>query len=137
MPPSADIPSRKSPLRTRSDNLVAAILDAAVQVLTAEGAVRFTTARVAERAGVAAPRHRDAPEAAEAKAGGKQAFVVSVAELLPDASEAEHGLHTDLIERTLSEVGASFSETPGTLAEIGAYAEALADRLCGHLERLR
>lgn len=32
--------------------MVAAILDAAVQVLTREGAPRFTTARVAERAGV-------------------------------------------------------------------------------------
>ena len=35
-----------------SAKLVAAILDAAVQVLAKEGAQRFTTARVAERAGV-------------------------------------------------------------------------------------
>ena len=32
--------------------LIAAVLDAAVQVLRSEGAARFTTARVAERAGV-------------------------------------------------------------------------------------
>lgn len=36
----------------RSNQLVEAVLDAAVQVLVKEGAQRFTTARVAERAGV-------------------------------------------------------------------------------------
>src|SRR5882724_427346 len=49
---SASISSRKQPQQARSSELVAAILDAAVQVLTKEGAQRFTTARVAERAGV-------------------------------------------------------------------------------------
>ncbi len=46
------ISSRKQPKQARSADLVAAILDAAVQVLAAEGAHRFTTARVADRAGV-------------------------------------------------------------------------------------
>lgn len=49
---SSSISSRKQPQQARSAELVAAILDAAVQVLTKEGAQRFTTARVAERAGV-------------------------------------------------------------------------------------
>jgi AcrR family transcriptional regulator len=49
---SASISSRKQPQQARSTGLVAAILDAAVQVLTKEGAQRFTTARVAEKAGV-------------------------------------------------------------------------------------
>ncbi|MDH2355581.1 TetR family transcriptional regulator [Bradyrhizobium sp. SSUT112] len=49
---SRSISSRKQPQQARSSGLVAAILDAAVQVLTKEGAQRFTTARVAERAGV-------------------------------------------------------------------------------------
>src|SRR5882724_472399 len=49
---SARISSRKQPKQARSTGLVAAILDAAVQVLTKEGAQRFTTARVAEKAGV-------------------------------------------------------------------------------------
>ena len=44
--------SRKQPRQARSNALVAAVLDAAVQVLAAEGARRFTMARVAERAGV-------------------------------------------------------------------------------------
>jgi len=44
--------SRKQPQQARSSQLVAAILQAAVQVLEKEGAARFTTARVAERAGV-------------------------------------------------------------------------------------
>ena len=49
---TSSISSRKQPQQARSSELVAAILDAAVQVLTKEGAQRFTTARVAERAGV-------------------------------------------------------------------------------------
>ncbi|MBX4966015.1 TetR family transcriptional regulator [Rhizobium binae] len=50
--PSARISSRKRPKQARSSELVAAILDAAAQVLAKEGAQCFTTARVAERAGV-------------------------------------------------------------------------------------
>jgi AcrR family transcriptional regulator len=48
----AQISSRKQPKQARSAQLVAAILEAAVQVLAKEGAQRFTTARVAEKAGV-------------------------------------------------------------------------------------
>jgi AcrR family transcriptional regulator len=50
--PSPRISSRKQPQQARSSELVAAILEAAVQVLAKEGAQRFTTARVAEKAGV-------------------------------------------------------------------------------------
>jgi len=46
------ISSRKAPKQARSTELVSAILEAAIQVLAQEGAQRFTTARVAERAGV-------------------------------------------------------------------------------------
>ncbi|MHC1481494.1 TetR family transcriptional regulator [Frateuria aurantia] len=46
------IASRKHPQQARSTELVAAILQAATQVLAQEGATRFTTARVAEKAGV-------------------------------------------------------------------------------------
>src|SRR3984893_10846481 len=49
---SASISSRKQPQQARSSELVATILEAAVQVLAKEGAQRFTTARVAEKAGV-------------------------------------------------------------------------------------
>jgi AcrR family transcriptional regulator len=51
-PPNPPISSRKQPKQARSTELVAAILEAAAQVLAKEGAARFTTARVAERAGV-------------------------------------------------------------------------------------
>ena len=50
--PTAKISVIKEPQQARSTQLVTAILDAAVQVLAKEGAQRFTTARVAERAGV-------------------------------------------------------------------------------------
>jgi AcrR family transcriptional regulator len=157
------------------------VLDAAVQVLTIEGECRFTTARVAERAGVsvgslyqyfpnkvgilfrlqsdewrrtiallisimqnqslppierlrrlvhaflvseceeaavrraladAAPLYRDAPEAIAAKAGSERIFRDFFIEALPDASEAQRSLAGDLMKRTLSEVCASYSETP-------------------------
>jgi AcrR family transcriptional regulator len=51
-PDCAQISSRKQPRQRRSAELVKAILEAAVQVLAREGAQRFTTARVAEKAGV-------------------------------------------------------------------------------------
>jgi len=44
--------SRRKPRQARSVHLVSAILEAALQVLAQEGAQRFTTTRVAERAGV-------------------------------------------------------------------------------------
>lgn len=46
------ISARKMPKQERSEQLVAAILEAAVHVLREQGARRFTTARVADRAGV-------------------------------------------------------------------------------------
>lgn len=49
---SASVSSRKQPKQARSTELVTAVLEAAVQVLAKEGAQRFTTARVAEKAGV-------------------------------------------------------------------------------------
>ena len=46
------IDPRKLPVQARSTQLVADILKAAVRVLEREGALRFTTIRVAEAAGV-------------------------------------------------------------------------------------
>jgi len=49
---SASVSTRKKPRQARSQQLVADILTAAAQVLARDGAHRFTTARVAEKAGV-------------------------------------------------------------------------------------
>jgi AcrR family transcriptional regulator len=49
---STRVSSRRQPKQARSNDLVSAILQAAIQVLAKEGAHRFTTTRVAERAGV-------------------------------------------------------------------------------------
>lgn len=46
------ISARKAPRQRRSRQLVEDILEAAIRVLSREGAARFTTARVAETAGV-------------------------------------------------------------------------------------
>jgi AcrR family transcriptional regulator len=50
--PTLRISTRKQPKQARSAGLVADILEAAARVLAEEGAQRFTTARVAEKAGV-------------------------------------------------------------------------------------
>jgi AcrR family transcriptional regulator len=51
-PRNPTISLRKKPRQARSEASVAVILEAATQVLAKEGASRFTTARVAEKAGV-------------------------------------------------------------------------------------
>jgi len=52
-PPAKPVVSaRKAPRQSRSKQLVEDILEAAIRVLSREGASRFTTARVAETAGV-------------------------------------------------------------------------------------
>lgn len=49
---SPAISARRRPSQARSTRLVGDILEAAIRVLTSDGARHFTTARVAERAGV-------------------------------------------------------------------------------------
>ncbi len=200
------ISARKSPRQARSNDLVAAVLDAAVQVLRKEGAQRFTTARVAERAGVsvgsiyqyfpnkaailfrvqaeewrrntamlagilndtshpvetrlrsmahaflqsecdeaevrlaladAAPLYRDAPETGEARAEGSRLFQAFIDEALPLADKARRTLAADLILRTMSAVGSSYSSVPRSQEEIAGYASALADMLCGYVTAIR
>jgi AcrR family transcriptional regulator len=196
------ISSRKQPKQARSAELVATILQAATQVLAQEGAGRFTTARVAEKAGVsvgsvyqyfpnkaailfrlqsdewrqtqemlsriledqarpplerlralvhafvrseceeaemrvalsdAAPLYRDAPEAREARAAGEETFRAFMREVMPKASPADLALVGGLISTTLSAVGKVFSGHARTKAEIGAYADAMADMFCAYI----
>lgn len=51
-PSNPSVSLRKTPKQARANALIEAVLEAAIQVLAEEGAARFTTARVAERAGV-------------------------------------------------------------------------------------
>jgi len=57
-------------------------------------------------------------------------------EALPETPEAMRDLAADLITTTLSTVGKDFSESPRTLAEIKAYADAMADMFCAYLRSL-
>lgn len=201
----APISLRRRPKQARSTDLVSAVLEAAVQVLLREGGRRFTTARVAERAGVsvgslyqyfpnkasilfrlqsdewrqtsslmrsilededrpplerlrhlvhafirsecdeaavrkaleeAAPLYRDAPEAAEAQASVERSIEIFMRAALPDAAAATRTGAGALIKTTLSAGGKAFSEAPRSPAEIGAYAEALADMFCAYLKSL-
>jgi AcrR family transcriptional regulator len=199
------ISSRKQPQQARSAALVAAILQAATQVLAKEGAHRFTTARVAEKAGVsvgsvyqyfpnkaailfrlqsdewrqtsdswrdiledtakpplerlrglvhafirseceeagirtalndAAPLYRDAPEARERRTSGSRTIQAFMQEALPGSSKRTRALAADLITATMSAVGKQFSTTPRTVAEVNAYAGAMADMFCAYLEAI-
>ena len=199
------ISTRKQPQQARSTELVAAILQAAIQVLAKEGATRFTTARVAEKAGVsvgsvyqyfpnkaailfrlqsdewqqttqmlrgilenhdetplerlrsvvhafiqseceeaqmrgalndAAPLYRDAPEALEVRAAGRQAFKGFMLELLPEVSFDKRILASDLILTTLSSVGKEFSNSPRTAEEIAVYSEGMADMFRAYVNAL-
>ncbi|WAT25911.1 TetR family transcriptional regulator [Pseudomonas sp. GXZC] len=199
------ISTRKQPQQARSTELVAAILQAAIQVLAKEGATRFTTARVAEKAGVsvgsvyqyfpnkaailfrlqsdewqqttqmlrgvlenhdetplerlrsvvhafiqseceeaqmrgalndAAPIYRDAPEALEVRAAGRQAFKGFMLELLPEVSVDKRILASDLILTTLSSVGKEFSNSPRTAEEIAVYSEGMADMFRAYVNAL-
>ncbi|WP_308907492.1 TetR family transcriptional regulator [Pseudomonas canadensis] len=199
------ISTRKHPQQARSTELVAAILQAAIQVLAKEGATRFTTARVAEKAGVsvgsvyqyfpnkaailfrlqsdewqqttqmlrdilekrdetpldrlrtlvhafiqseceeaqmrgalsdAAPLYRDAPEALEVRAAGRQAFKGFMLELLPEVSVDTRTVASDLILTTLSSVGKEFSNSPRTAEEIAVYAEGMAEMFLAYVNVL-
>ncbi|MHA3735496.1 TetR family transcriptional regulator [Pseudomonas sp. Eth.TT006] len=202
---TARISSRKQPQQARSADLVAAILQAAIQVLTEYGATRFTTARVAERAGVsigslyqyfpnkaailfrlqsdewlhttqmlqrilqdldqpplarlrtlvqafirseceeaqmrgalndAAPLYRDAPEAHEVRAAGRQIFAGFMEQLLPEADEANRAAACELILTTLSSVGKDFSGSPRSDAQITAFTDGLADMFSAYVVAL-
>ncbi|MFJ4246603.1 TetR family transcriptional regulator [Pseudomonas sp. NPDC089741] len=201
---TARISSRKQPQQARSADLVAAILQAAIQVLTEHGATRFTTARVAEKAGVsigslyqyfpnkaailfrlqsdewlhttqmlqrilqqeqppldrlrtlvqafirseceeaqmrgalndAAPLYRDAPEAHEVRAAGRQIFAAFMLELLPHVTDAIRTAACDLILTTLSSTGKDFSASPRSEQEISVFADALADMFSAYVVSL-
>ncbi|MDE1169335.1 MAG: TetR family transcriptional regulator [Pseudomonas sp.] len=202
---SARIASRKQPRQARSTELVAAILQAAIQVLAKEGATRFTTARVAEKAGVsigslyqyfpnkaailfrlqsdewlqttqmlrrilehleqppldrlralvhafirseceeaqvrgalndAAPLYRDAPQAQEVRATGKQVFATFMLQLLPEVSETTRSAASELILTTLSSVGRDFSASPRSDTDITVWAEGMADMFCAYVVTL-
>jgi AcrR family transcriptional regulator len=199
------ISSRKKPKQARSTDLVASILDAAVQVLEQEGAARFTTARVAEKAGVsigslyqyfpnkaailfqlqndewrqtttmledilvdvrktplervrvlvhsfirseceeagmrvalndAAPLYRDALEAGQGRASIHAAVQNFMLETLPKVSEENRMLAGDVIMTTLYSGGKIFSERSGSVPDIKAFADAMADMFCAYLKNL-
>ena len=84
----------------------------------------------------AAPLHRDAPEAREARASGDRTMRVFMREALPGGAESTRALAAELITTTLSKVGKHFSERPRSPTEIEACADAMADMLCAHVESL-
>ena len=82
----------------------------------------------------AAPLYRDAPEGKQAKAAATRIFRIFLQEALPGISKAERERAGDLLMTTLSQVGKHFSQAPRSVAEITAYADAMADMLCAYLQ---
>jgi AcrR family transcriptional regulator len=87
------ISSRKQPQQARSAELVDAILQGAIQVLGKEGAHRFTTARVAEKAGVSV--------------GSIYQYFPSKAAILFRLQSNEWQQTTELLRRILEDTGNS------------------------------
>jgi AcrR family transcriptional regulator len=108
----AQIAQRKQPKQSRSNELVSIILEAAAQVLAKEGAARFTTAWVAEKAGVSV--------------GSLYQYFPNKASILL-ALERRVAADDQAVTRDprLSSVGKRFSETPRSPSEIEAYADAM------------
>src|SRR5215467_8381720 len=149
---SPSIFSRKQSRQARSADLVSAILNAAVQVLAKEGAQRFTTARVAEKAGVSVGSlYQYFPNKAAilfrlqsdewrqtsdllrgiledaAKPPHERLRILVQAfmrEVLPKAAEAKREVAAELLKTTLTAVGKQFSETPRSAMEIETCAHA-------------
>nr|WP_229421023.1 TetR family transcriptional regulator [Telluria antibiotica] len=139
------IASRKQPKQARSNDLVAAVVEASLRVLATEGAARFTTSRAAEQAGVSVGSlYQYFPNKAailfRLQADEWRRTTAPLRSILEDATQPPHArlraLAADLLMDTLSAVGKRFSERPRTGAEIAAYADALADMLCAWLETL-
>jgi len=86
-----------------------------------------------ERLGAVEQEQVDGLGKIEAGDGIVRAFML---EALPEASEATRTMAGALIKATLSQVGKRFSESPRTLAEIDAYADAMADMFCAYLRGL-
>lgn len=85
----------------------------------------------------AATPHRDAPETAEARAGGSGAVRAFMDEALPHADDAAFRLATSLIEATPMQVGRRFCGTDRSEAEIATFADAIADMFCACLRNVR
>src|SRR5699024_4355461 len=86
--------------------------------------------------GDAAPLYRDAPEAAQNREHKNRAFLAFMDEVLPEATPASREQARRLVTMTVRALGKQFSETPRTDHEINAWAEAVADMLCGYLQNL-
>lgn len=82
----------------------------------------------------AAPFYRDAPEAQASHIDGTEAVRAFMREALPNALDADRDRAADLVLMTFTGVGKQISERRAADAE--AYAEALAEMLCGYVERL-
>lgn len=81
----------------------------------------------------AAPLYRDAPEAHEVRAAGRQIFAAFMCELLPEAGEPTRTAACDLILTTLSSVGKDFSGNPRSDPQITAFANGLADMFSAYV----
>jgi|GEM_PF-3219786 len=84
----------------------------------------------------AAPLYRDAPEARAAREAGDRAFEAFMQQVLPGVPVPARALAGELITRTLSAVGADFSASPRSEAEIHAQADAMADMFAAYLRSL-
>src|SRR5580700_5222805 len=100
--PQASFQPRKRPVQARSEATVSALFEASIQVLLAVGYRKFTTTRVAERAGVSVGTlYQYFPN--------RQALITSVIERYLDNLTSTIDLHCrDFRGQTLNEIAKGF-----------------------------
>ena len=138
------ISARKQPRQARSTRLVADILEAAARVLVRYGAHRFTTARVAEAAGISVgslyqyfPNKESILFRLQAEEWGQ-----TMGELrrilgdasVPRASSRERAFAADLIRLVISSTGKAISSQNRSRSEVDNLAVAVAEMLCIYLK---
>jgi hypothetical protein len=142
---STEISAREVPRQARSTRLVTDTVEAAVRILTRDGAQRFTTARVAEEAGMMRDHTRD-PTArqpvlvvaffgSEWDEAALRRALGGAAPAYRDAPEvaAQRRSGGERIMGLMSATGKQVSESAGSTAEVDSWDVAVGDMLCGCL----
>ena len=91
--PASELKPRKSPVQARSLATMDAIYEATIQVLVAEGMARFTTTRVADRAGVSVGSlYQYYPNKRSLLAAVLERHLVHVSEVVEKVCATQHGM---------------------------------------------
>jgi AcrR family transcriptional regulator len=84
----------------------------------------------------AAPSYHDAPESRAGRRRSRQIVSAFIAAAAPRATARQRGFAAELVFTTMTAVGKQLSERPRPRAEIGRWADAIADMLTAYMAGL-